>query len=261
MSYTREQFLATNGASVAPTGDLDEFTREFSRYAHLLPRDRALNVLDVGCGSGPWSLRWVEHGAHVTGLDFDIDLLRIALRRPGLESGRFRAILADARSIPAAPESFDLITLNSILEHVPDWGRVVSEAARTLAPGGILVIHTANRWHPLQGEINHFPFYPWLPEAVKRRVLAWIMRHRPDLVNYTDYPAINWFGYPQMKRALERCGLIPYDRLDFPAPTSRGPKAAALRFLRRKGRVRRAAYFAAVRTVSVYAQKPHPAAE
>ena len=259
MSSTREQFLATNGAAIAAPGDLVEFTGELARYAHLLPTDRALRVLDVGCGSGPWSLRWVERGAHVTGLDFDLDLLRIALRRPGLEGGRFRPVLADARSIPMAAESFDVITLNSILEHVPDWGSVVSEAARILAPGGIVVIHTANRWHPLQGEINHFPFYPWLPEAVKRRVLAWIMRHRPDLVNYTNYPATNWFGYPQMKQALERCGLIPYDRLDLPASSNRGAKALALRFLSHKGRARRAAYYAAVKTVSVYAQKPRAA--
>lgn len=256
MSTTREQFLATNGAAIAAPGDLGQFEREFARYAHLLPRDRVLDVLDVGCGSGPWSLRWVERGARVVGLDFDLDLLRLALRRPGLEGGRFRVILADARRIPAVSGRFDIITLNSILEHVPAWDRVVAEAARALAPGGILVIHTANRWHPLQGEINHFPFYPWLPEAVKRRVLAWIMRHRPDLVNYTDYPAVNWFSYPQMKQALERCGLVAYDRLDLGAPPSRGLRGAMLRLLRGKGRVRRAAYYAAAGTVSVYAQKP-----
>jgi hypothetical protein len=118
------------------------------------------------------------------------------------------------------------------------------------------VIHTANRWHPFQGEINNFPFYPWVPTAVKRRVLAWIMRHRPDMVNYTDYPAINWFGYPQMKASLQSCGLVPYDRLDLSPTAARGLRAAVLRFLRQPGWARRAAYYAAVKTVSVYAQKP-----
>src|SRR5207247_8769393 len=89
MSGHREQFLSSNLTAVGPPGDLEEFSREHSRFQRLLPTRTPLSVLDIGCGSGPWSVRWVEYGARVTGLDFDPDLLRLALRRPGVDARTF----------------------------------------------------------------------------------------------------------------------------------------------------------------------------
>ena len=111
---------------------------------------------------------------------------------------------------------------NSLLEHVPAWESVVSESARALRPGGLFVVYTTNRACPLQAEVNHFPFYSWLPDPVQRRVLAWIMEHRRDLVNWTDFPAINWFTFPRMRQAFEAVGLEPLDRLDLLARSGRG---------------------------------------
>src|SRR5207302_2039153 len=92
-------------------------------------------------------------------------------------------------------------------------------------------LHTSNRYHPFQGEVNHFPFYPWLPGAVRDRVLAWIMKHRRDLVNYTDYPAVNWFSYPQLSRVLREMNLEVYDRLDLMDPAQMTGLRAALRWM------------------------------
>ena len=122
--------------------------------------------------------------------------------------------MADATRLPRDIGEFDVVSLNSLLEHVPDWSAAVREAVRALAPGGLLLLHTTNRHHPFQGEVNHFPFYPWLPGAVRDRTLRWIMKHRRDLVNYTDYPAVHWFSYPQLSRVLRAMNLEVYDRLD-----------------------------------------------
>src|SRR2546430_4397880 len=40
---------------------------------------------------------------------------------------------------------------------------------RSLAPGGVLLLHTTNRYNPFQGEVNHFPFYPWIPARMRDR--------------------------------------------------------------------------------------------
>jgi 2-polyprenyl-6-hydroxyphenyl methylase/3-demethylubiquinone-9 3-methyltransferase len=155
----------------------------------------------------------------VVGVDFDCDLLAAARARwrdasavaPAAEPAW---IAGDAGRLPLADRSVDVVFCNSLLEHVPDWRRVLAETSRVLRPGGIAVVYTTNRTCPLQQEVNGFPFYSWLPDAIQRRVLAWIMAHRRDLVNWTDFPAIHWFTFPAMRRAFEAAGLEPLDRLD-----------------------------------------------
>ena len=205
---------------------------EWHYLAALLPVpvERA-HVLDLACGSGLHSLAWAERGARVTGVDFDHDLLVASRERlcraqpkvppPGWVGG-------DATRLPLRGESFDVVFCNSLLEHVPDWSKVVAEAARVLRPGGLFVVYTTNRACPMQAEVNHFPFYSWLPDPVQRRVLAWIMEHRRDLVNFTDFPAVNWFTFPAMSAAFRRHGLEPFARVDLIARGNPGGAKGAL---------------------------------
>lgn len=201
----------------------DEIARELLRqdwhyFAPLLPAPaEGARVLDLACGSGLYSSAWAERGARVTGIDFDHGLLvagRERLRRGGAGPRSPEWTSGDAGRLPFRAGRFDLVFCNSLLEHVPAWEAVVRESARVLRPGGVFVMYTTNRACPLQAEVNGFPFYSWLPGAVQRRVLAWIMEHRRDLVNWTDFPAVNWFTFPRMRRAFEAAGMQPLDRLD-----------------------------------------------
>ncbi len=255
----RAAYLAQNRIAVGPPGDPAEFEREHARFAHLLPARTPLRVLDVGCGTGAWSVHWTARGAHVTGADFDREFLSRARQRPGLTAVSFRGVVADATRLPLASAQFDVVTLNSLLEHVPDWRSVVDEAVRVLAPGGVLVLHTTNARHPFQGEVNGFPFYPWLPAPVRDRVLAWIMAHRRDMVNYTDFPAVHWFSTPQLARVLRAHGLHVFDRFDLMRPEQMtGPRALGRWMLGGAGRALGAKllFYALTPTVSLYARRP-----
>jgi SAM-dependent methyltransferase len=171
----------------------------------------------------------------------------------------FRGVVADATRLPLASQQFDVVTLNSLLEHVPDWRGVVDEAVRVLAPGGVLMLHTTNCRHPFQGEVNNFPFYPWLPAGLRDRVLRWIMTHRRDMVNYTDFPAVHWFSPPHLARVLRDLGLEVYDRLDLIRPEQlTGVRAIGRWMVGGAGRRARGKflYHLITPTVSLYARRP-----
>ncbi len=208
------------------------------RYIEPLLRGRpGAQVLDLACGSGPHTLAWAERGFGVTGIDFDLDLVCAGRERlvraargagPGAERAPARWACGDATRLPFAAGSFDLVFCNSLLEHVPAWREVLTEMSRVLRPGGVCVMYTTNRTCPLQQEVNHFPFYSWLPDPLQRRVLAWIMANRRDLVNFTDFPAINWFTFPGMCQAFRQAGLEPFDRIDLIARQGGGGVKGAL---------------------------------
>jgi ubiquinone/menaquinone biosynthesis C-methylase UbiE len=228
------------------------------RYIGPLLGERArlpLDVLDLACGSGHQSLAWAERGFRVHGLDFDRDLLvagRERIRRAAGDRLAVHWTQADATRLPYRPASFDIVFNNSLLEHVPAWRDVLSETARVLRRGGIFIMYTTNRTCPLQQEVNHFPGYSWLPDPVQRRVLAWIMKHRRDLVNFTDFPAIHWFTFGQMRKAFRSVGLEPYDRLDLIARTGRKGTRGAVAGILAQNELLKTPYHLYARSMALY---------
>jgi SAM-dependent methyltransferase len=92
-------------------------------------------LLDYGCGSGWFGARMRELGWNVTVMDFNARSVRRVWQRYGLP------VVAGTLPHPhLKPESFDVVTMGCVLEHVPDPHRVIEGAVRILAPGGLLVI-------------------------------------------------------------------------------------------------------------------------
>lgn len=100
-------------------------------------------VLDLGCGAGFLANYLAEQGHQVTGLDSTAANLEVA--RAYDRTTRARYVVGDACELPFADGSFDVVCAMDLLEHVEDPSRVVAEAARVLAPGGLFFFHTFNR--------------------------------------------------------------------------------------------------------------------
>ncbi len=91
-------------------------------------------ILDLGCGEGEIAqevfgkqLEW--------GLDNDREMVKKAE-----QSGMYRqVILGDAAKIPLKSKTVDLVFANSVLEHIKDIDRVLSEVRRVLKPAGLLM--------------------------------------------------------------------------------------------------------------------------
>jgi SAM-dependent methyltransferase len=100
-----------------------------------------LRVLDVGCGTGPFSLVAQERGANVVSLDLGVELLRRARGK-----GARRTIAGDAAALPFADGSFDVVMSSECIEHTPGPEQSVAEMLRVLRSGGILVVTCPNRF-------------------------------------------------------------------------------------------------------------------
>lgn len=94
-----------------------------------------LRVLDLGSGAGTNAERMSARGNQVTAVDFlpaGLDALR--QRAP-----RVAVVQASAEAVALRQESFDVVMLLDVIEHLDDE-RVLREAARLLCPGGAVVV-------------------------------------------------------------------------------------------------------------------------
>lgn len=103
--------------------------------------------LDAGCGTGTLS-RWLaEHGCAVLGLDAAPQMIDFAAALAdsaiGPGSLSFQQIETIGR-LPLNSQSRDGILCSSVLEYLPDPEACLTEFARVLRPGGILVVSVPN---------------------------------------------------------------------------------------------------------------------
>ena len=95
-------------------------------------------ALDLGCGTGNYTLELKKRGFDVIGLDASEGMLKIA-RSKGLN-----CIKGDAYSLPFPDESFDLVLSVTMFEFIHEPEKVLVEIHRVLKPGGEVVIGTMN---------------------------------------------------------------------------------------------------------------------
>lgn len=170
--------------------------------------------LDIGAGTtvhhgwiGPSEQDLVSRARLVIGCDVVIDHLH---RNRSLAAG----VGADARHLPFADGSFDLVTANMVLEHLDESEVVFAEIARVLAPGGRFVFVTPNRTHPVV----------WLASKIlsqtNRKALSRVLERRaPEHIFYTFYRANSPREIRQLiasgtlrARSLEQFSSYPFIR-------------------------------------------------
>ena len=96
-------------------------------------------LLDVGCGGGDFLAEMQSLGWDVAGIEPDATAASAARARLGVtvEGGT-----AETSAFPAG--SFDVVTLNHVIEHVPDPITTLRACGRLLRTGGTLVLVTPN---------------------------------------------------------------------------------------------------------------------
>jgi SAM-dependent methyltransferase len=103
----------------------------------------------VGCGVGHWGRAWLRvlpGDSQLTGIDREpawIDKARQTAARAGL-GARCQYLAAPAQALPFAAGSFDVVTCQTLLIHVPDARAVLKEMMRVTRPGGVVIAAEPN---------------------------------------------------------------------------------------------------------------------
>jgi len=127
----------TNEMLDREAGNLIGFCTEYGLPA-------AVDALEIGCGTGRVAAGLARHPAVRSFLVTDPSpafclLTQRRMEAAGALSGKISIAQMTAEDIARLPaESFHLIVIKSVLHHILDYPAFLGQAARTLAPGGIV---------------------------------------------------------------------------------------------------------------------------
>lgn len=182
----------------------------FRRVERLRPAGR---VLDVGCAIGTELVVARERGWEGVGIELSESSLRVARER-GL----------DVRESPLeecgfADGSFDLVTLNHVLEHVADPAPFLREVHRVVADDGLLFVAVPNvrTWiRYLRGERyawtfqdDHFLHFSTstLPRLLRRHGFRALEVETTRWRDFHDEPRSKPLPFRAVNRAVEMLGM------------------------------------------------------
>jgi ubiquinone/menaquinone biosynthesis C-methylase UbiE len=99
-------------------------------------------VLDVGCGTGNLSLKFLMLGSEVTALDISQEMLNVLQSKvPKTLRRKIHFVCQDIDEFLSREKSYyDVICFSSVLHHLPDYLATIGLAISRLNPRGIIYI-------------------------------------------------------------------------------------------------------------------------
>lgn len=125
----------------------------------LTTQKQSLNhqtLLDIGTFTGEFLKAAHQYGADVYGTELQPEAVAIANQKfPG------KIIQADVQSRRFPHRQFDIITIQAVIEHVPNPDQLIRRCQKLLKPGGYLMLETPNSHSLLARSLGRF----WPPYA------------------------------------------------------------------------------------------------
>lgn len=139
-----------------------------------VPRDRAIRLLDVGCGTGSLVFRLVEAlpEAALVGIDVSAANIDAAKRTQADRRSAARVQFEVSDYLDYRAEPFDVIVIDGVLHLIPgETSALIRKLATDLRPGGVLVCNMAfdcgyNRIFALIRRVLRRLRSPWLDRMI-----------------------------------------------------------------------------------------------
>lgn len=189
-------------------GDLIRL-RTWDLFSRLLPPTG--RVLDVGGGTG-------THAAHLASVGYDVVLIdpvpsqvvRAAVRSNCQQHASFHTAVGDARRLPFASGSADVVLLMGPLYHLVEREQrlaALTEALRVLRPGGRLLTETITRHSYLTSAAVHCQLdQPGIWKMFERNIETGLSRN-PATMQDGDFLA-HLHTPPELHEELHEAGFV-----------------------------------------------------
>jgi 2-polyprenyl-3-methyl-5-hydroxy-6-metoxy-1,4-benzoquinol methylase len=169
-------------AHYAANSEYERTSKVFTR--RLVPADRPLRILDVGCGTGLNARQLAAMGHTVIGTDVSSVAIE-KFKQNGFEG--FVCDMEKGAGLPLPDASFDLVFASEVIEHIADTSTFLAELHRLARPLGLLVLSTPNS-----------AFWPY-------RLLGLAGR----TVSETQHPGhVRFFSHRSLARAITAAGFV-----------------------------------------------------
>jgi ubiquinone/menaquinone biosynthesis C-methylase UbiE len=111
-------------------------------------------IMEAGCGTGK-NTQWISQIAkQVYALDFSANMLKKAKNK--ISNRNIVFINADLFNWPFSQNSFDIITINLVLEHIKELSPIFKSSYQSLKTPGLLLVNELHPQKQLCGSKAHF---------------------------------------------------------------------------------------------------------
>ena len=109
-------------------------------------------ILDIGAHRGSFVAQLDKHRyTNVVGIDIHPDIIEYGKQLHPNIADRLQAY--DGQNIPFASESFDVVTMFDVIEHISDPPAFLKQVYQRLRPGGKFIFQTPNKFTNIPWEI------------------------------------------------------------------------------------------------------------
>lgn len=189
--------IKPGGGDTAKSLNLQKRLSLIQRFVNL----QGKKILDCGCGRGQYVLAFIKLGADAWGCEYEESKV-VEYKKLNPQYAK-RVAKGDIQNIKYNDNSFDIVFVNEVLEHVPSDEVALREISRILKPKGFLFIFSPNRLYPFEthgvylkksGRLlaHYVPFIPYIPLHIGNK--------------FFNYWSRNYWPH-ELRKLINRCGL------------------------------------------------------